>query len=80
MKLGGPNFTNVMFADDLMLFAKASGNDVAALNSCLETYCQWFGQLINRYKSGVIFSKKVQLNQKIRLKKIEGCIADEESP
>jgi hypothetical protein len=43
MNLGGPNFTNVMFADDLMLFAKASGNDVAALNSCLETYCQWSG-------------------------------------
>ena len=39
MNRGGPAFTNVMFADDIMLFSKALSRDVAALNKCLETYC-----------------------------------------
>ena len=70
MNVGGPGFTNVMFADNLMLFTKATCNDVTALNSSLDKYCMWFGQLINRTKFGVIFSKVVQLNQKRRLKNI----------
>jgi hypothetical protein len=68
MNMGGPDFTHVMFADDLMLFSKASSNEVLSLNSCLEKYCRWSGQLINRSKSGIIFSKLVHLNQKRRLK------------
>ena len=70
MNMGGPDFTHVMFADDLMLFSKASSNEVLSLNSCLEKYCHWSGQLINRSKSGIIFSKLVHLNQKRRLKNI----------
>ena len=68
MNTGGPAFTNVMFADDIMLFSKAFNRDVFALNNCLEKYCSWSGQLINRSKSGIIFSKMVQLNKKMRLK------------
>ena len=59
MNVGGPSFTNVMYADDIMLFAKASRREVVTLNTCLEKYCDWSGQLINRDKSGVIFSKLV---------------------
>ena len=62
MNVEGPEVTNVMFADDLMLFSKASSMDVLALNSCLEKYCLWSGQLVNRGKSSIIFSKMVQLN------------------
>ncbi len=47
---GGPNFMNVMFADDLMLFSKASTQDSLTLNSCLEKYCEWSSQLVNREK------------------------------
>jgi hypothetical protein len=68
MNVGGPDFTNVMFADDKMLFSKANVTDVSVLNSCLDKYCSWSGQLINRTKSGIIFSKIVHLNQKRRLK------------
>ena len=70
MNHGGPEITNVMFADDLMLFAKATRQNVNALNSCLEKYCQWSGQLVNRSKSGIIFSKLVNLSQRRRLKEI----------
>ena len=59
MNVGGPEVTNVMFVDDLMLFSKASSRDVLALDSCLEKYCLWSGQLVNRGKSGIIFSKMV---------------------
>ena len=43
MNTGGLAFTNVMFADDIMLFSKASNKDVFALNNCLEKYCTWSG-------------------------------------
>ena len=65
---GGPNFMNVMFADDLMLFSKASTRDSLTLNSCLEKYCEWSGQLVNREKSRLMFSKMVSLHQRRRLK------------
>ena len=68
MNVRGPDFTNVMFADDIMLFSKATCKDVLILNSCLEKYCAWSGQVINRCKSGLIFSKMVNLNQRQRLK------------
>ena len=62
LNIGGPDFTNVMFADDLMFFSKASNRDATNLNSCLEKYCDWSGQCVNRDKSGLIFSKLVSLN------------------
>ena len=73
MNRGGPMFTNVMFANDIMLFSKACNQDVSAFNKCLdikclETFCSWSGQLVNRNKSGLIFSKLVPLNKKRRLK------------
>ena len=59
MNVFGPAITYVMFVDDLMLFAKANRKEVSILNECLDTYCMWSGQKINREKSGIIFSKLV---------------------
>jgi hypothetical protein len=39
----GLAFTHVMYADDLMLFAKATSREVLVLDDCLELYCQWSG-------------------------------------
>uniref|UniRef100_A0A2N9I0Z5 Reverse transcriptase domain-containing protein n=1 Tax=Fagus sylvatica TaxID=28930 RepID=A0A2N9I0Z5_FAGSY len=41
MNPSGPAFTHVMYADDLMLFAKATSRKVSMLDDCLELYCQW---------------------------------------
>ena len=68
MNVRGLDFTNVMFTDDIMLFSKATCKDVLILNSCMEKYCAWSGQAVNRSKSGIIFSKMVNLNHKRRLK------------
>jgi hypothetical protein len=75
MNVSGPAITYVMFADDLMLFAKGNKREVGILNDCLDTYFLWSGQKINREKSGIIFSKAVHNDTK-RLD--EGRDANEE--
>lgn len=64
MNVGGPAFTHVMYADDIILFAKANCQEVKILDDCIEKYCLWSGQAINRDKSGLIFSKMVQGERK----------------
>jgi hypothetical protein len=49
--------SHLLFADDFILFAKATSLVVVTLNSCLDLYCQWSGQAINTSKSLVHFSK-----------------------
>ena len=68
MNPSGPAFTHVMYADDLMLFAKATSREVSVLDDCLELYCQWSGQLVNHEKSGIIFSKLVSRERKRAIK------------
>ena len=55
--IGSTPITHVMYMDDIVLFSKAYRREANAINDCLEKYCRWFGQLLNRAKSGIIFSK-----------------------
>ena len=57
MNIGGPAITHVMYADNIMLFTNAKRCETETLNECLELYCTWFGQRINKGKSGLVFSK-----------------------
>ena len=68
MNTNGLAFTHVMYADDLILFAKASNREVKVLDDCLEKYCSWSSQLVNRDKLGLIFSKQVASDQKKAIK------------
>jgi hypothetical protein len=68
MNPSGLAFTNVMYADDIMIFAKASSREVKAFDDCIEKYCYWLGQLINREKLGLIFSKLVTRERKRAIK------------
>ena len=63
--INGPTFTHMMYADDVVLFSKASRKDAPSLVKTLENYCRWLRQPINRNKSGVFFSKYTQ-NQALR--------------
>jgi hypothetical protein len=47
----------MLFADDLIFFAKATSSEAIILNSCLDLYCRWSGQAINISKSLIHFSK-----------------------
>lgn len=45
------------FADDLLLFAKATLQEVDVINVCFEMYMQCSGQLLNREKLWIHFSR-----------------------
>ena len=45
-----------MFADDLMLFCKATADEVEVLKECLDTYERWSGQRMNKEKSSIFRS------------------------
>ena len=52
------------------LFAKANIREIQALDECLESYCQWSGQSVNKDKSELIFSKR-QIKLKLRMKIVQ---------
>ena len=70
MNIGGPAITHVMYADNIMLFTNAKRCETETLNECLELYCTWFGQRINKGKSGLVFSKLSQRGLRRDLKHI----------
>jgi hypothetical protein len=49
--------SHLLFADDLILFAKATSAEAITLKSCIDIYCRWSGQAINCSKSSIHFSK-----------------------
>ena len=51
----GPSFSHVLFADDLMLFAKADYKNCEAIIEVLDNFCNLAGQKVNTTKSKIIF-------------------------
>ena len=54
--LNGPAITHVMYADDIVLFSKATRMEAKAINECLDMYYKWLGQCINKSNSSTYFS------------------------
>jgi hypothetical protein len=52
--------SHLLFADDLIIFAKATSSEATVIKSCLDTYCSWSGQAINFSKSSILFSKNTE--------------------
>jgi hypothetical protein len=52
-----PPITHLLFADDLLIFAKATLTEARTIKSCLDSYCAWSGQQVNEAKSSILFSK-----------------------
>jgi hypothetical protein len=49
-----------LFADDLLLFGKASPLEAASFKGCLDKYCSRSGQSINSRKSSIRFNKNTK--------------------
>ena len=55
----GPAFSHLLFADDLVFFAKADHANCAAIREVLDVFCGVSGQTISEAKSRVYFSPNV---------------------
>ncbi|GLT60898.1 hypothetical protein SLA2020_336390 [Shorea laevis] len=67
---GSPQISHLLFADDLMIFAKAKPSEANNILDCLTTYSQWSGQKINFHKSSIFFSKNTAHNSIANIKSI----------
>ena len=53
-----------MFADDLVLFAKADNANCCVIRDVLDEFCKMLGQTISEDKSRVFFSPNVDLDDR----------------
>lgn len=58
----GPKLSHLFFADDLVLFAKAFGEQMRVIQFCLEKFCKASRAKINFQKSRVCFLRGVDRN------------------
>ena len=56
---GGPTFSHMFFADDLVLFAKANTTNCIAISNTIDEFCRLSGQTVSEAKSKVYFSPSV---------------------
>ena len=56
---GGPRLSHLYFANDLIMFAKVSVEQVQVIKRALEIFCQSSGHKINFGKSCVFFLKNI---------------------
>jgi hypothetical protein len=49
--------THILFADDLLIFGKATSFEASTIKDCIDSYCKWSGQAVNTTKSSILFSK-----------------------
>ncbi|XP_056695811.1 uncharacterized protein [Spinacia oleracea] len=61
---GSPKIPCLLFADDSLLFCKATNSACQILRNTINDFCTLSGQLVNFHKSAIVFSKHVSNNRK----------------
>ena len=64
----GPRITHLFFADDSLLFSRATLGDCAKIQEILSTYEKALGQQVNRNKTTLFFSKGTSMNAQDSIK------------
>jgi hypothetical protein len=64
----GPRITHLFFADDSLLFSRATLGDCAKIQEILSTYERASGQQVNRDKTTLFFSKGTSMNTQDSIK------------
>jgi hypothetical protein len=54
-----PSISHLLFADDSLMLVRSIGEDASQLQGILNLY-EWSGQVINREKSAITFSKNTK--------------------
>ena len=72
---GVVGFSHVVFADDLLLFAKANFGNCEAIANVLETFCAMSGQKVTAAKSRIFFSPNVSDETKQSVCTRLGCLS-----
>ena len=67
---GAARIPCLLFADDSLLFCKATSQVAFNLKAMLDTFCQQSGQLINLHKSLIIFSNNTASLDKEHVKAV----------
>ncbi|XP_019182124.1 PREDICTED: uncharacterized protein LOC109177267 [Ipomoea nil] len=62
---GVPGLSHLFFADDSLLFLKATVQEAAAIKGCLISYERMSGQSVNFNKSCIVFSRNTAANLRI---------------
>jgi hypothetical protein len=65
-----PPVSHLLFANDVMIFARANVREANVILYCLKTYSQWSGQCINHSKSVVFFSRNCRPASKFAINDI----------
>ena len=67
-----PRISNLLFADDSLLFCQANKKEVKEIKEILQVYASASGQSINLEKSSVYFSSNTPVEQKNWIKDVMG--------
>jgi len=59
-----PSITQLLFADDSLLLLKVVEENVSHLQNVLQLYEECLGQIVNKGKSAVLFSKNMGMQQR----------------
>ena len=69
---GALKVSNLLFANDSLLFYRATQNEVEVISEVLQTYANASGQCINLEKSSVFFSSNTSASQKQDILRVLG--------
>ena len=68
----GPAFSHLIFADDIVFFAKADLTNCIAIRDVLDVFCNLSGQSVSEAKSRIYFSSNVDIDTRESLSDVLG--------
>jgi hypothetical protein len=65
VKICHTSISHLLFADDSLILVRANGEDATKLQGILDLYVECSGQVINKEKSAIMFSKNTRNESKV---------------